>query len=159
LRRCGRQRRTATSARSCRCNRWEHPSSASPPDQPTARLASNMGHPGRSCSTAGADEGFTLTEMLVSLAILSLVAAMLLGGLKTVGLQRARLNWGSSALDEVVQAQSALRARIERMSVVTVAGASPAILDVQGTTSQLAFYAPAQDREQPIELLHYRLLL
>lgn len=105
-----------------------------------------------------ASSGFTLTEMLVSLAILSLAAVMLLGGVNAAGAFQARTDRSTAELDEVAAAQRLLRSRIERLSAVTRSDSSEALVDAIGDEGTLTFFGPPLARAEPDALWRYRIV-
>lgn len=105
------------------------------------------------------ERGFTLVELLVSLAILGLVAGMLLAGLGMTGLVAARASAHGGDLDEITTAQMILRGRLERLRAVTRMDSSEPIVDAQGTEGDFSFFAPPFGRTEPDALQRYRILL
>lgn len=103
--------------------------------------------------------GFTLVEMLVSLAILGLAAGMLLSALGMTGMIAAQASTRGADLDEVATAQMILRGRLERLRAVTRLDTSGPIVDAQGTAGDFSFVAPPLDRAKPDALQRYRILL
>lgn len=105
------------------------------------------------------DAGFTLVEMLVSLALLGLAAVLMLEGLGS----GQRLWAGEAARtvrgETIEAAQAALRARIEQLRPVTRFDASTAFADIDGGERQLVFIAPPADAERPAAVRRYRLTL
>lgn len=99
--------------------------------------------------------GFTLVEMLVSLAIVGFASAMLLTGISTTSRALERLGGGAVAIDDVTQAQMLLRTRIERLVMAPPSNQFFVPNDVRGTTSEVRFSAPAPDGEQPIGLRRF----
>jgi general secretion pathway protein J len=106
-----------------------------------------------------AQAGFSLVEMLVALAVLSLAALMM-----TQGFVSGRRLWadqqGRTYAGETVQsAQSLLRDRIERLRPVTrLEGGQPHV-DVEGAPDSLVFLSLAADAQRPAPLRRYRLAL
>ena len=103
------------------------------------------------------DDGFTLVEMLVSLALLAM-AAVLMGS----GLASARGLWGrieaNGARSETVEAaQTLLRDRIERLRPVTLFDQSTPYADVDGERGRLVFTALPFDAERPAAMARFRL--
>ena len=87
----------------------------------------------------GADAGFTLIEMLVSLSLLAL-AAVLVG--QSLTAQRSFLTRGErrlSADESVGAAQDLIRARVERLSAQTRVEGPAAFVDIAGAEDQLSF--------------------
>lgn len=102
--------------------------------------------------------GFTLVEMLVTLAILGLASAMVLGALSSAAIMVQRSGEKSSEASDVFRAQAILRARIER-TIVLPANRTMHATRMEGSSTELAFVAPAADREQPGGLQRYKLRL
>ncbi|THD60622.1 type II secretion system protein J [Phenylobacterium sp.] len=105
------------------------------------------------------DAGFTLVEMLVSLALMGLAAVMLLEGL-----QSAQRLWAGeasrTARGETIEAvQAGLRARLEHLRPVTHFDGSASFADVDGGDRELVFVAPPADAERPSAARRYRLAL
>jgi general secretion pathway protein J len=105
------------------------------------------------------ESGYTLLEMLVSLALLGLVAGMILAGTGQAGRAVARMRGEGDRETEIVQAQRLLRTRIERMSTIARTDSAEPIVDAQGQSSEFEFVAPALERDQPVGLVRYRVLL
>jgi general secretion pathway protein J len=110
-------------------------------------------------SAAGRDAGFTLIEMLVALALLALAAVLMLEGL-----QSGQRLWAGEAArtlrgESVEAAQTALRARIERLRPTTRFDADASYADIEGTDSRLIFIAPPPKAERPASVRRYRLML
>ena len=103
--------------------------------------------------------GFTLIEMLVSLAVLAMTAALLMTGL--AGGQSLWQRAGARAADgeTVAAAQMILRDRIEHVVPVTSFDGSAPFADIGGTSQVLSFYGPPADRDRPGDLQRYRLML
>jgi general secretion pathway protein J len=105
------------------------------------------------------DGGFTLVEMLVSLALLGLAAVLMLEGL-----QSAQRLWAGEASrtargETIEAAQAVLRARLEHLRPVTRFDGSASFADVDGGDRQLVFIAPPADAERPAAARRYRLEL
>ena len=105
------------------------------------------------------DQGFTLVEMLVSLAILGMMAAMLLSGLQTVGMFAGRTVAQIDADDSVVAAQRLLRDRIEQLRPTINPNSSVAIVDANGDEANFNFIAPPLARAEPDSLWRYRIVV
>jgi len=108
-------------------------------------------------SRAGPDGGFTLVEMLVSLALLA-IAAVLIG--RSFALDRAalwRVQARVSAGERVEAAQNTIRSRLEHLfAEASYEGASPAIA-MDGAPDRLTFLALGNDPRTPIR--RYQLAL
>lgn len=118
--------------------------------------------PGRAMSPVkrtARDYGFTLIEMLVSLAILGMMATMLLGGLQTVGRFANRTVAQIDADDTVVAAQRLLRDRIEQLRPTINPNSAVAIVDANGDEGNFNFIAPPLARAEPDSLWRYRIVV
>jgi len=105
------------------------------------------------------EAGFTLIELMVSLAILGLVAAMLASGVRTgLGVWH-RVADKAEGGDAVAAAQFALRAVIERTQARTsFRGSRPSVAFI-GDRDSMAFVGPAALAERPAAARDYRLTL
>jgi len=103
-------------------------------------------------------QGFTLVEMLVTLTILGLASVMVLGAMRSAAVMVRQSGAKSAEASDIFRAQAILRSRIERMIALPVNRTVHAT-QVDGSATQLAFVAPAADREQPGGLRRYRLQL
>jgi general secretion pathway protein J len=103
------------------------------------------------------DGGFTLVEMLVSLALLA-IAAALIG--RSFALDRAalwRVQTRASAGEQVEAAQNMIRSRLEHLfAEASYEGATPTVA-MEGGPDRLTFLAPGNDVRTPIR--RYRLAL
>lgn len=102
--------------------------------------------------------GFTLTELLVSLAVLSLVAGMLGAGVQLVRQMAVRATQQSISNETIVTAQAILRDRIESIVPVARFEQEHPTVDLRGATTKLSFLAPALPAERPTTTRRYRLL-
>lgn len=107
--------------------------------------------------TSSRTNGFTLTEMLVAMAVLALFAELLVQGIGT-----GQRYWqGAAARMEVAEAidgaENTLRARLERMYFPTRYDALPPYASFDGTESEASFDAPAPESQAPSALRHYKL--
>ena len=104
------------------------------------------------------EAGFTLPELLVSLAIAAFIAVILFAGIGRIGIANALTNRGDARMDEVHSAQFLLRNRVER--VLPLADQQTGYtVDFSGTAQGLDFISFAPDRAAPDAAHHYRLLL
>ena len=101
--------------------------------------------------------GFTLIEMLVSLAIVGMMATMLLGGLRTVGIFASHTSTQIEADNGIVAAQRLLRERIEQLRAIISPNSASPIIDANGTESSFTFVAPPPPRAEPDSLWRYRI--
>lgn len=103
------------------------------------------------------DAGFTLVELLVSLAIVAVLSGMVLAGVQ-LGFQtaaQARARGAGNAA--VITAQTVLRDRIEALVPNTRYEFARPIADVRGDAARFSFFAPAAPAERPASLTRYRL--
>ncbi|HPU15166.1 MAG TPA: prepilin-type N-terminal cleavage/methylation domain-containing protein, partial [Polymorphobacter sp.] len=105
------------------------------------------------------DAGFTLVEMLVSLALMGLAAGLLIAAVSTGRGLAQRAETVATATDAIVAAQSLLRTRLETMGAEARFDASTPVADVRGDAFRLSFTAPAADAARPSPELRYRILL
>ena len=105
------------------------------------------------------EAGFSLIELLVCLAILSLCATMLLGGLASASIVARQTRSTDQAIATVAAAQIILRTRLEGMRPVRRLNAERPEIDTQGGERLLDFFGPAPDNEAGSGLRLYRLLL
>ena len=104
-----------------------------------------------------ATAGFTLVEMLVSLAILGMMATMLLGGLASVSRLSLRENTQAAWRERVISAQRLLREQLVLLSSQTRNDSSVPIVDANGDAGRFTFFAPPLGDARPIELQRYRI--
>ncbi len=103
------------------------------------------------------DAGFTLVELLVSLAIVAVLSGMVLAGVQ-LGFQtaaQARARGAGNAA--VITAQTVLRDRIEALVPNTRYEFARPIADVRGDGTRFSFFAPAAPAQRPASLTRYRL--
>jgi len=93
--------------------------------------------------TRRSERGFTLTEMLVSLALVGLLTTMLGAGLGNITLLAARQQRDAASLEAVASVQRLLRDRIERLGTVVRSDSANPIVDLRGNEGELRFFAPA----------------
>jgi general secretion pathway protein J len=104
------------------------------------------------------ESGFTLVEMLVSLFILALTAAMLMAGIVTVRQVAERSARQAATGESIVTAQTILRERIENMVASTRFDTLAPVVDLRGGTNIVSFFAPAPPAERPSTVARYRLV-
>ena len=102
--------------------------------------------------------GFTLVELLVSLGLLSMAAALVLACLQMAGVVARRDRGGAVALEQVVAAHRLLRTLIERMRPAMRVDSALPIVDARGTATVLSFIAPPLESAMPDALQRYRLV-
>jgi len=102
--------------------------------------------------------GFSLTEMLVALGVLSLGALLLAGTVGRVGYGLAVWEHDDARAADVAAAEFTLRQRLSAMQPVHDTQAGGGVVDVAGRTEAIDFVAPAPDRDAPDALRRYRLL-
>ncbi|HSJ78206.1 MAG TPA: type II secretion system protein [Erythrobacter sp.] len=104
------------------------------------------------------EAGFTLVELLVSLAIVAVLAGMVLAGVQlgfqTAAQARARGVGNAS----IITTQTVLRDRIEALAPNTRFEFARPIADIRGERTVFSFAAPAPPAERPASLMRYRLL-
>lgn len=103
--------------------------------------------------------GFTLIEMLVSLAILSFTATLLLGGVTTAAHIAGTTQRDAGAVDDVAAAQTILRDKILHLRPVRRLTGGEALMDAGGSETMFDFFAPAPMSGTERGLQKYRLLL
>jgi general secretion pathway protein J len=102
--------------------------------------------------------GFTMIELLVSLFILGLTAAMLLSGLTLTRRLAVRATAQSATAESIVTAQTILRERIETMVASARFDTLAPVVDVRGGTNVVSFFAPAAPAARPSSVARYRLI-
>jgi len=103
------------------------------------------------------DAGFSLVEMLVSLAILAMVSLMVLSGVGTGRRVWETLDARAAEGEGVSSAQGLLRARLERAFPSTRFDASTPYADFSGEEKTVEFLAPADEAHGPDALRRYTL--
>ncbi|WP_213979253.1 prepilin-type N-terminal cleavage/methylation domain-containing protein [Sphingomonas sp. dw_22] len=101
--------------------------------------------------------GFTLIEVLVSLALMGMAAALLLSGLRMAGLVAMHERTTGSGLDEVIAAQRVLRTGIERLRPIARVDTSGSVVEFRGNDAVLSYVAPPLERQSPNALQRFRL--
>ena len=107
----------------------------------------------------GRADGFALAELLVTLVVLGMIGALIVGGVAT-----GRRVWEhgdavAAAGEQVVAAENLLRARLERAYPATRYDASAPYSDFDGVAKSVAFLAPDGDAHRPSALRRYTLAL
>ena len=105
------------------------------------------------------EAGFTLVELLVSLALLAVTATLLLAGVTTGHRIERRAEAAAVASESVVAAQTILRDRIEAMIPETLFLGGPPAVDVRGFGDTLQFTAPVAEAQRPAPPRVFRLVL
>lgn len=104
------------------------------------------------------EAGFTLVELLVSLALMGLMAALLGNTLYAAGRFSTDLSPRQASDGRIAAIQQLLRQRIERLRGVTSLNSSVALVDVRGNPQDFAFFAPAPGSGGPDMLQRFRLV-
>ncbi len=103
------------------------------------------------------ERGFTLVEMLVSLALLGLAATMMATGFASAT-RLTRSNEARTAAGETVEAaQSGLRDRIERLHPATRFDGAALAADFEGGPASMTFVALPAAAERPSPQRRFRL--
>lgn len=102
--------------------------------------------------------GFTLVELLVSMAVLGMTSAMLMAGLTSVRIVAERSQQQSATGESIFTAQAILRNRLENIVPSTRFDTVKAVADLRGTNDIVSFLAPSAPAQRPDTLSRYRLL-
>ncbi|MDF0487770.1 prepilin-type N-terminal cleavage/methylation domain-containing protein [Sphingomonas sp. H39-1-10] len=108
-------------------------------------------------NAARSEFGFTLIEMLVTLALLGFAALLLLQGLAVASNVAERERTQSTDLSETIAAQRVLRSSIERLRPVRRIDSSTPIIEFRGTAGVVTYVGPPLDRDAPDVLQRFRL--
>lgn len=101
--------------------------------------------------------GFTLVELLVSLAILGSVAGLVVAGIGRGGQVWAHVGTATAEEDAVAAAQEVLRDRIAHSFAEPRYDAAVPIVDMTGAADRLDFQAQAAPRDRPAGLQRVRI--
>jgi general secretion pathway protein J len=101
--------------------------------------------------------GFTLVELLVSLAILAMFGAMLLASIDKTALFLVRSRTRFVDQDSIGSAQALVRGRIQQLRALARDNGATPLIDVNGDATSFSFFAPPVDRDAPDALWRYRL--
>ncbi len=107
----------------------------------------------RSCA------GFSLVELLVSLAILGMVSMMLMSGVGTGRRVWEHIETRTATGESVEAAQTILRDRLERIFPATRYDSSEPYADLQGIADSFVFFAEPKAVAAPAALHRYRIWL
>lgn len=103
--------------------------------------------------------GFTLVELLVSLAIMASTAGLIAAGLGTGRNLWRTVEARTVAGESIGAAQTVLRDRLEHVFAATRFDATSPYVDVRGDGQRFSFFAPALAGQQPAGLMRYRIAL
>ena len=103
--------------------------------------------------------GFTLVELLVSLALMAMTAGLLAAGIGTGRNLWQRAETRVVAGESIAAAQSILRQRIEHLFAATRFGGSNPPVDVRGDSQQFSFFAVPLESQRPAGLQRFRIAL
>lgn len=105
------------------------------------------------------EAGFTLTELLVALAVLALMSLLMLQGIKTASrLWSGSLSSGAVA-DAIQSAEELIRYRLERTYFETAMDAIPSYPFFSGSDTSVTFISQAPGRDGKAPLRRYTLLV
>jgi general secretion pathway protein J len=105
------------------------------------------------------EAGFTLVELLVSLALLAVTSVLLLAALTTGRGVEGRAAAVAISHESVAAAHAILRDRIEMMTGEARYGPGDPVVDVRGESTDLRFTAPPSAALQPLPPQRFRLML
>ena len=103
--------------------------------------------------------GFTLLEMLVTLALLGFAATLVGQGVWSAGRVESRASGDGAANDQISAARLIVTRKIEGLRALARTDSVNPIVDATGDASSFTFFAPAFDADQPAPLQRYRLLV
>ncbi len=101
--------------------------------------------------------GFSLVEMLVSLAVMGMAAWLLTAGIERIALGMDVANRADNRLDALATAQFVLRQRLTGIEPLTDAQTGGKAIAFSGQPESVDFIGRAADRTAPDALQHYRL--
>jgi general secretion pathway protein J len=104
-----------------------------------------------------ADAGFSLVELLVSVALLGLLSLLMLNGVFSGRRVWERLENRTAAVESVEAAQTTLRARLQRSFPLARYDASAPYVDFEGEADTLSFLAPPALAARPAALRRFTL--
>ncbi|HEY4115334.1 MAG TPA: type II secretion system protein [Rhizomicrobium sp.] len=107
----------------------------------------------------GGDRGYALIEMLVSLALIGMMAAMMVEGIGTGRRVWEHIDTANNIGDQIAGAQILLRERIERLIPATKFDKIPSYADFDGKADSMVFLSPPRDAQQPNASMRYQLSL
>lgn len=105
------------------------------------------------------EAGFTLVELLVSLALLAMTAVLLLATLSTGRGVERRAAGATSASESIAAAHGLLRDRIESMAPEAIYGPGDPIIEMHGESDVMNFIASPATAQRPAPPQRFRLLL
>jgi general secretion pathway protein J len=111
------------------------------------------------CLRRERERGYTLIELLVSLAVMAMTAMLLVAGLGTGRNLWQRAEAQAVAGESIEAATRLLRDRIEASVAESRFDATPPYVDIRGDEREFSFYAPAAQASPMAGLMRYRLRL
>ena len=114
---------------------------------------------GRDAGAAGSEAGFTIVELLVSLAILGMMAGLLASGIGLSGRLSAASTEARSGADAVANTQLLLHQRITQLLPLQRLTSSDPTIEMNGNRGEFRFAGAPAGQAQPDSTVYYRLLL
>jgi general secretion pathway protein J len=105
------------------------------------------------------DDGYSLVELLVSLAILGFVAVMMLGGIQSGQRVWQHIDKRRIHYEDIALAQMTLRDVMEHIVPATRYDGSAPYADFSGTANEISFIAPPREVQAPNSLQRYKVQL